>query len=42
MGYGCGRYTVYDLFDKYGMENCDIYLIERINANSKEELHSRE
>ena len=30
------------LFDKYGLENCKIILLENINANSKDELISRE
>ena len=42
IGYGAGRYTVYDLFDKYGDHNCGIFLIERVNAASKDELHARE
>ena len=32
----------YDLFDKYGLENCVITLIENVNANSKEDLLQRE
>ena len=32
----------FDIFDKYGLENCQIELIECVNANSKDELHSRE
>ena len=36
------RYSVFDLFDKYGCENCDIILVEEVNANSKAELFSRE
>ena len=32
----------FDLFDKYGIENCDIILIESVEANSKDELVSRE
>ncbi len=32
----------YDLFDKYGLENCEIILIENVNCDSKEELHRRE
>ena len=32
----------FDLFDKYGLENCVIVLIELVNANSKDELHARE
>ena len=42
VGRGQGRYTVYDLFDKYGSYNCAIYLIEEVNANSKAELFARE
>jgi len=29
----------FDLFEKYGIENCDIVLIESVDANSKDELH---
>ena len=36
------RYTVYNIFDKYGIMNCEIYLIESFPCNSKDELHSRE
>ena len=32
----------YDLFDKYGLENCSIVLIESVNANSNDELKARE
>jgi ribosome-interacting GTPase 1 len=32
----------YELFDKYGIENCTIVLLENINANSKDELLARE
>ena len=42
VGRGCGRYAVYDIFDKYGSHNCAIYLIEEVNANSKAELFARE
>ena len=34
--------NAYDLFDKYGIENCKIILIEKVNATCKEELLSRE
>jgi hypothetical protein len=40
-----GKYhkiTVFDIFDKYGIENCNIFLIENFSCNSKDELHSRE
>jgi hypothetical protein len=42
VGYGCGRYAVYDIFDKYGSHNCQIYLLETVNAKSKDELFARE
>ena len=32
----------YDLFEKYGVSNCDIILLELVEANSKDELHKRE
>ena len=32
----------YDLFDKYGLENCQIVLLENVCANSKDELQARE
>ena len=32
----------FDLFDKYGIENCDIILLELVEASSKDELHTRE
>jgi hypothetical protein len=47
-GYKCykngkaGKVMSYELFDKYGIENCSIILIELVNANSKDELTSRE
>ena len=48
-GYNCfkrgtrqHKLTSYDLFDKYGVENCDIILLELVEANSKDELVSRE
>ena len=34
--------SIYLLFNKYGVENFDIFLVEEINVNSKEELHSHE
>lgn len=30
------------LFDKYGVENCKIFLIEEIKCNSKDELRAKE
>jgi hypothetical protein len=41
----CGngnRVTVYDLFSKYGVENCYIQLLEHFPCNSKDELEKRE
>ena len=32
----------YNLFDKYGIDKCDIILLELVEANSKDELHTRE
>ena len=32
----------YDLFDKYGIDNCKIILLEKIDATCKEELLARE
>ena len=34
--------TSFKLFDKYGVDNCQILLLEAVNANSKDELHVRE
>ena len=36
------KLTSFNLFDKYGVENCDIILLELVEANSKDELVSRE
>jgi hypothetical protein len=36
------KYMCYELFNKYGIENCQILLIENVHANSKDELISRE
>ena len=38
----CKKVTSYDLFDKYGIDNCEIVLIELVNCNSKDQLHIRE
>jgi hypothetical protein len=32
----------YDIFDKYGVDNCYIVLIENVNCNCKDELKARE
>ena len=37
-----GKVTVYDIFDKYGIDNCKIYLLESVIAISKDELLARE
>ncbi len=37
-----GKITSYELFDKYGVDNCDIVLLELVSCNSKDELHIRE
>jgi hypothetical protein len=34
--------TSFVLFDKYGIENCRIILLETVNCNSKDELFARE
>ena len=35
------KISCFELFDKYGIENCYIVLIEAINAESKNELHAK-
>ena len=40
-GKGC-CYSVFSIFDEFGVDNCKIYLIEEFSCNSKEELHRRE
>ena len=37
-----GKVMSFELFDKYGFENCVITLIENVNANTKEELLQKE
>ena len=37
-----GLTTSFILFDKYGIDNCSIILIELVNANSRDELLKRE
>jgi hypothetical protein len=34
--------TSFNLFNKYGIENCNIILLENVNATNKDELLSRE
>ena len=34
--------TSFSLFDKYGLNNCQIILIENVNATNKDELAARE
>ena len=36
------KFTVFDIFDTYGIENCRIVLIELLPCDSKDELHARE
>ncbi len=36
------KITVMDIFEKYGVENCKIVLIELYPCDSKDELHKRE
>jgi len=35
-------YSVFELFEKYGVENCRIVLLENVNAESKDQLVSIE
>ena len=37
-----GKVMSFELFDKYGFDNCVITLIENVNANTKEELLQKE
>ncbi len=37
-----GKVMIFDIFDKYGFENCEIILIENYSASTKDELFSRE
>ena len=37
-----GHTRSFDLFDEYGIENCEIILIENFPCNSKEEQSARE
>ena len=39
---GINKYTSFQLFDKYGIENCKIELVENYPCSSKEELLKRE
>jgi hypothetical protein len=36
------KITSFNIFDKYGVENCEMYLIENVNAKSKDELRAKE
>ena len=36
------KVQVFEIFDKYGVSNCQIVLIETVNAESKDELLARE
>lgn len=37
-----GKTMSFDIFDKYGLENCQIILLENVNCNDKNELLARE
>ena len=37
-----GKYTSFELFDEYGLENCNIVLIEAYPCNSKDEKNTKE
>jgi hypothetical protein len=37
-----GKTTVYDLFKKYGLDNCEINLVQLFACSSKEELKEKE
>jgi len=47
-GYKCwkngkhAKTSSFELFEKYGIENCKIYLVELYPCETKEELHARE
>ncbi len=34
--------TLYDLFDKFGLENCKMILLENVNCDSLDQLHAKE
>jgi hypothetical protein len=36
------KFMCFDIFDKYGVDNCIITLLETVHANSKDELIARE
>ena len=36
------RNTIYDMFDEFGVENCEIKLIEYCSCNNRDELRRRE
>jgi hypothetical protein len=36
------RTTSYDIFEKYGVENCVITLLEQVNATCKDDLNAKE
>ena len=39
---GISKVSSFRLFDKYGLENCYIFLIEEYPCNTKDELRARE
>ena len=42
LNYRRGLTTSFKIFDKYGFQNCQIILLENVNANNINELLSRE
>ena len=36
------KYSCFDIFDKYGVDNCEMILIESYNCNSFDELQAKE
>ena len=38
----CNKTMSFDLFEKYGIENCSIVLLEEVNCESKDQLHKKE
>ncbi len=39
---GKSFYTAFDIFDRYGVDNCHIVLVESVACNTKDELLARE
>ena len=36
------KIMVFDIFDKYGAENCNIVLLENVNSLNKNDLYAKE